>query len=113
VSEADNEAVIGKFNESPKEKDEGQLKLNYPSTFHLSNSLHTSHFASFFSFSSQSVVEIQPPTPTSVRREIILHPKRHPPPPPAGGGGAKKAQEKKPEPAEQEQEQKQEATTKE
>lgn len=34
---------------------------------------------------SQSVVEIQPPTPTSVRREIILHPKRHPSPPPAGG----------------------------
>ncbi|KAM3571937.1 hypothetical protein VYU27_006033 [Nannochloropsis oceanica] len=39
----------------------------------------------YFDNKYKSVVEIQPPTPTSVRREIILHPKRHPSPPPAGG----------------------------
>ena len=51
LSEGGNEAAIGKFEEEiAKEKDEGQSMLNLPPTFHLSYSLHTSHFPSFLSF---------------------------------------------------------------
>lgn len=55
VSEADNEAALGKFKEEiAKEKDEWQLILNHPPTFHLSYSLHISHFPSFLAFSHRA-----------------------------------------------------------